>query len=224
MGIEGGGKPQPFRPAFQQFEPGGTGVAGRSGERRGGDLSGGAVISPLVVDLIRGMEQAREGIHRRGFTQFHPVFWMYDKICEMVADYSPRWRQYAQSEEGRRSLQKEGIDTHKINTWNGVSDEGLRERQQFFSDVATAYGIAAYDQFTPRQKNRFRKELRDQIKVENIGNVTLSEHQRQVLAQIAVATETPVNPAQETYHFYTILQQPDITEEAMRKDPRYSTW
>lgn len=76
----------------------------------------------------------------------------------------------------------------------------------------------------PRQKDRFREELRDQIRVENIGNVTLNEHQRQVLTQIAQATETPVNPDQETYHFYTVLKQPEITEEEMEQDQRYSTW
>jgi len=224
MFVEGGGRPQPFRPAFQKFDASLPGAAGGKGERRGGDLSGGAVLSPLVVNLLGLMEQARQAREGRGFTDFHPPFWMYSQITEGANDFSPHWRRHAQSEAGRKWLQKAGINPDTINTRNEISDEGLRERQKFLSDIATAYGIAAYTQFTPRQKDQFRKELREQITVENIGNVTLNEHQRLVLTQLAAATETPVKPEQETYHFYTILQQPDITEEAMEQDPRYSTW
>ncbi|HLW02686.1 MAG TPA: hypothetical protein VKT82_28790 [Ktedonobacterales bacterium] len=223
MGIESGGKPQPFRPAFQQFEPGGTGAAG-NGERRGGDLSGGAVLSPIATDLVRLMREAQQTRRGRGFTDFYPQWWMYSQIVEGANDYSPRFRRRMQSESGRRGLRKAGINPDVLNSRQNISDGELRERQRFFSTIASAYGIAAYDQFTPRQKDQLRKELREQITVEGIGNVTLSEHQQQVLAQIASATETPVHPDQTTYHFYTVLQQPDITEEAMEKDPRYSTW
>lgn len=229
------GRPaQPIQPVLQKFDAGLPGGAGRptqpnllqaGGERRQNTLSGGAVMSPLVANLVGLMEQAQQARERRGlFTEFYPQFWMYDKIVEVAGDYSPSWRRYVQSEEGSRSLREEGINPDNINTRDEISDAGLEERQQFFSDIATAYGIAAYDQFTPRQKNRFREILRNDITVLNIGDVTLNEHQRIVLSQIATTTNTPIDPTQETYHYYTILQQPNITEKEMEQDPRYNTW
>ncbi len=171
------------------------------------------------------MEQARQAIERRGDTEFYPQFWMYDKIGEIVSDYSPEWRIYVQSEEGKRGLQKAGINTDNINLREKISDEGLEERQQFFRDIKWAYGIAAYLQFTLRQKDVFRENLRGWIQVvPNIGNVALNEQQRTVLTQIASATNTPVDPDQKIYHFDAVLSQPEITEEEMDEDPRYDTW
>jgi hypothetical protein len=208
-------------PNFQQFEPVGTGTARLgSGERRGNVQQGGAVMHPLARNLIGLMEQARQARERRGFTEFYPPFWMYDKISYMVIDYSPDWRRRVLS----GALEREGINTSNIDVRPELSDQDLEEREQFFRGIAKAYGIAAYSQFTPRQKNVFRDELRKNIRNLNIGNVTLTEQQRVVLQHIAEATNTPINPEQETYHYYTVLQQPDITEEEMREDPRYGTW
>jgi hypothetical protein len=209
----------PSQPAFQQFKAGLPGLG--SGERRESVQQGGAVMHPLALELVRLMEQARQKVLRRSeYSQFHPPFWMYDKISYMVIDYSPHWRRRVLS----GALEREGINTDDIDVRPELSDQDLEARQQFFSGIATAYGIAAYQQFTPMQKNQFREELRGDIREFNIGNVTLTEQQRVVLQHIAEATNTPINPEQETYHYYTVLQQPDITEEEMREDPRYGTW
>src|SRR5207245_3297819 len=137
-------------------------------------------------------------------------------------DYSPFWRSYFKSEGGKRFARQEGLDPY-INLRSEISDEGLEERQQFFGDIATAYGIAAYRQFTPRQKHRFREILREDITNFNIGNVTLNEQQRELLTQIATANNKPIDPDQAEYHYYTVLTQPDITEKEMEEDPRYFT-
>src|SRR6266536_2251161 len=79
---------------------------------------------------------------------------------------------------------QQAIETDNINLRPELSDEELEERQQFFWDIQRAYGIAAYSQFAPRQKNVFREELQQDRRELNIGNVTLSEPQRQVLIQI----------------------------------------
>lgn len=200
---------QPPKPVYQQF-----------GERSGNALSGSAVMSPVVVNLLGLMEQARQTVERRGFTEFYPPFWMYDKLLEVAAEYSPAWRERVKSESFQRFAQKVGINTDNINTRDEISDEGLEERQQFFGDLATAYGIAAYSRFTPRQKDRFRQYLREL----NIGSVTLSERQREVLGYITTATETPFNSNQTEYEFATVLTQPEITEREMEDDPRYNTW
>ncbi|HEU5376682.1 MAG TPA: hypothetical protein VFV38_14700 [Ktedonobacteraceae bacterium] len=195
-----------------------------TGERKGNSLAGGAVMSPLAANLVGFMEQARQTRERQGFREFYPQWWMYTALSEGAGGFSPNWRNRVTSEEGKKRLQKEGININSINTREEISDEGLQEREQFFRDIATAYGIAAYAQLTPRQKGQLRKELREEIAVSNADTITLNEHQRQVLSQIASATETPLNPQQETYQYSTILQQPDITAEEMEKNPGYSTW
>jgi hypothetical protein len=222
-GVEYGVRPRPVekRSAFFAGLPG---AAGGNGERRGSNLPGNQIISPLAANLIRLMEEAREQVLRRGSTEFYPPFWMYDKILEIVNDYSPHWRSRVQTEDFKRFAQKVGKNIEDINLRPELSDEELDQRQHFFSAIQTAYGIAAYPHFTPRQKNRFREILREDIRELNIGNVMLSEQQRQVLTQIAAATGTPIDPDQETYHYHTVLRQPDITEQEMREDPRYGTW
>lgn len=90
-------------------------------------------------------------------------------------------------------------------------------------DVHRAYGIAAYSQFTPRQKDQLRQNLRSNITTLNIGSVTLNEQQRELLTQIAIATNTPIDPDQEEYQYSTVLMQLDIAEEEMEQDPRYNT-
>ncbi len=184
---------------------------GRNGERQGSDVQANALISPLAANLIHLMEQERQRVLARSeYSEFYPQWWMYDKISNIASDYSPRWRRQVLGE--KEALRHE------------LSNEELDERQQFFRGIQIAYGIAAYPQFTPRQKDAFREELREDIRDFNIGNVTLSEPQRQVLSIIATATETPIDPDQETYHYYTVLQQPDISEKEMEEDPRYDTW
>lgn len=181
-------------------------------------------MSPVVVHLVGLMKQAQLARIESGFTDFYPHWWMYSQIAEGANDYSPRWVRRGQSEAGRRSLQKEGINPDTLNLRSELNDGELQERQQFFSDIATAYGIAAYAQFTPRQKDQFRKELREDITNFDIGNVTLNEHQRQVLSQIATATSIQIDPTQETYQYSTILQQPNITKEELENDERFTTW
>ena len=218
------GQARPFGlPNFQQFgersTPGTPGY--RSGERRGSIQQGGAVMPPLARNLIGLLEQERQRVLSRSeYSQFSPQWWMFNKILEVGNDYSPHWRRRVLSGE----LEKEGIDVGNINVRPELSDQELDQRQRFFTDIQTAYGIAAYPQFTPKQKNRFREELREEIRDFNIGNVTLTEQQRVVLQHIAAATNTPIDPHQETYHYYTVLQQPDITKAEMRADPRYSAW
>jgi hypothetical protein len=178
----------------------------------------------LVGNLRALIEQARLNRERREFSEFYPQWWMYDRIGLTIAEYSPEWRRWVQSEAGQRQSQEMGIDTNDINPRNEISDEGLAERQDFFRAIKWAYGIAAYPQFTPRQKDAFRGELRDWIRVADIGSITLNEHQRQILSHIAAATDTPIDTDQTEYHFYTVLRQPDITEKEMQEDPRYATW
>src|SRR5947199_7187208 len=55
------------------------------------------------------------------------------------------------------------------------------EVRHMIADISTAYGIAAYPQFTPRQKDQFRENLRLDIRDLNIGSVTLNERQREIL-------------------------------------------
>jgi len=205
-----------------------VGAEQRSGQEQfvestGSDLARNTPLPPIAANLVRLMEQAREERQEQGYTEFYPQWWMYTKGLELVNDYSPYWRRRVQSEGFQRLAQKEGIHVEDINLRSEISDEGLEERQQFFRDIATAYGIAAYAEFTPRQKNRFREELREDIQDLNIGNVTLNEQQRELLTQIGTATNTPIDPDQEEYHYYTVLTQPDITEEEMENDPRYNT-
>jgi hypothetical protein len=183
-----------------------------------------AVINPIAANLVRLMEQARQARERRGFTEFYPPFWMYDRIGLVVAEYSPSWRRRVQSEEFQRFAQKEGINIDDINLRSEISDEGLEERQQFFSSIQLAYGIVAYPQFTPCQKNVFREELRETIRISNTGNVNLNEPQRELLTQIAIATKTAIDPDQGMYDFDTVLKQPEITKEEMLENPRYDTW
>lgn len=204
-----GGEVRPARPSLPLGQ-----------ERSGGDLSGGAAMSPLVMNLVRLMGQERERAYNRS-RGFYPSWWMYNKIRDITMDYSPEWRGYVKSEKGRKSLQAGRIDPDSINTWDNISDEGLNERQDFFDEINWAYGIAAYPQFTPMQKNSFRDNLQRWKKNINIDSVTLTEQQRQVLSQIATATETPIDPDQQEYRFSTVLQQPDITDEEMIKDPRF---
>ena len=97
------------------------------------------------------------------------------------------------------------------------------EVRHAIADVQTAYGIAAYQEFTPRQKNRFREVLREDTHRLNNGSVILNEQQRELLTQIAIATSIPINPEQEEYHSSTVLAQPEITEEEIEQDPRYNT-
>jgi hypothetical protein len=215
-GVEG----RPGQEAYQQFKAGLPGNC--SGERSGSDQPKNEVISPLAANLVRLMEQARQAIERRGDTEFHPPFWMYDKISSIVNDYSPDWRRRVISR--KESLQKEGINSDTINLRTELSDEELEERQYFFEDIQWVYGIAAYPQFTPRQKNVFREDLQGWQDVVDIRSVTLNEQQRTVLAQIASATHTPIDPDQEEYSFDTVLSQPEITKEEMRKDHRFYTW
>ena len=217
-GVEG----SPGQEAYQQFKAGLPGNS--SGERRGSDHSKNTLTSPLAANLVSLMEQARQNVLQRGSSEFYPQFWMYDKISGIVNDYSPDWRRRVQSEGFRRFAQRTGINIHDINLRSELSDNELEERQQFFRDIANAYGIAAYLQFTPMQKDQFRGELRENIRYSDIANVTLTEQQRVVLQYIASATDTPVDPDQEKYSFDTVLTQPEITEEEMLKDPRYDTW
>jgi len=194
------------------------------GETSGSDSSKNVVITPIAANLVRLMAQARQDVERRGSTEFYPQWWMYDKISQVVSFNSPHWRRRVQSEEFQRFAQRLGINTSNINLRSEISDEELEERQHFFRDIATAYGIAAYSQFTPRQKDQFREELREEITELNFGNVTLNEQQRELLRDITTATNTPFNPNYEEYHFATVLNKPDITEEEMQEDPRYDTW
>src|SRR5207248_3133907 len=138
-GVEG----RPGQEAYQQFKAGLPGNT--SGERRGSDQSKNTLISPLAANLIQLMEQARQARERRGFTEFYPPFWMYDKISNIVNDYSPHWRRRVISE--KETLQEEGISTDNINLRPELSDEELEVRQQFFCDIQLAHGIAAYPQF-----------------------------------------------------------------------------
>jgi hypothetical protein len=201
-----------YRPDGEQFA-----------ESTGSDLARNAPMPPIAANLVRLMEQAREERQRQGYTEFYPHWWMYTKSYEVVAEYSPAWRRRVQSEGFQRFAQNAGINIEDINLRSEISDEELEARQQFFRDIFTAYGIAAYQEFTPRQKDRFREILREDITEFNIGNVTLNEQQRELLTHIGIATSTPIDPDQETYHYYTVLTQPDITEEEMKQDPRYDT-
>jgi len=144
----------------------------------------------FVAGIRALMEQAREGVQRRGFSEFDPPFWMHDKLIEVAGEMGDR------NDEVRRAIY----------------------------ELSTAYGIAAYSQFSPMQKNRFRENLRSQIRARNIGSVTLSERQRELLGYITAATDTPFDPNQTEYQYSTVLTQPDITEEEMEEDPRYNTW
>ncbi len=217
-GVEG----RPGQEAHQQFKAGLPGNS--SGEQRGSDQSKNTLISPLAANVVRLMEQTRQAIERRGDTEFYPQFWMYDKILSIVNDYSPDWRRRVQSEGFRRFAQKTRNNINDINLRGELSDNELEERQQFFRDIATAYGIAAYSQFTPMQKDQFRDELKEDLRNSNIGTVILTEQQRVVLQHIATTTNTLVDPDQEEYDFDTVLIQPEITEEEMDEDPRYDTW
>ena len=171
------------------------------------------------------MEQARLARERRGFAEFYPPFWMYDKIDMISQDYSPEWRIHVQSEGFKSFAQRAGINTDTINLRNELSDDELVERQQFFRVVQWVYGIAAYPQFTPAQKNEFREELRRSIERGIIPDqLTPTELQRQLLTDITTATGTPFNSDQEEYHVSTVLNQPEITEEEILEDPRYDTW
>ncbi len=160
------------------------------GERSGNSESRNTVIPPLSTNIVRLMEQAREGVRRRGFTEFYPQFWMYDKILEVSVEMGDR------NAEVRNAI----------------------------ADVSTAYGIAAYPQFTPRQKDQLRKNLWQDVRTLNIGSITLNEQQRELLQHIATATNTPIDPDQTEYDYSTVLTQPEITKEEMAKDPRYNTW
>ena len=193
------------------------------GETSGSDSSKNVVITPIAANLVRLMAQARQDVERRGSTEFYPQWWMYDKISQVVSFYSPHWRRRVQSEEFQRFAQRLGINTSNINLRSEISDEELEERQHFFRDIATAYGIAAYSQFTPRQKDQFRENLRLDSRELNISSVTLNEQQREILSHIGTATNTPIDPDQEEYQYATILTQPEITEEELEQDPRYNT-
>jgi hypothetical protein len=160
------------------------------GERSGSGEARNTVIPPLAANIVRLMEQAREGVRRRGFTEFYPQFWMYDKILEVSVEMGDR------NAEVRNAI----------------------------ADVSTAYGIAAYPQFTPRQKDQLRTNLRQDIRRLHIGSVTLNEQQRELLQHIATATSTPIDPDQTEYEYTTILAQLEITAEEMERDPRYNTW
>ena len=160
------------------------------GETSGSRESRNTVIPPLAANIVRLMEQAQEGVRRRGFTEFYPQFWMYDKILEVSVEM-------------------------------GIRNAEVRNA---IADVSTAYGIAAYPQFTPRQKDQFRTNLRQDIQTLNIGSVALNGQQRELLQHLTTATNTPINPDQAEYDYNTVLAQPEITEEEMAKDPRYNTW
>ena len=188
-------------------------------EGSGGDLSRNGPMSPIAANLVRLMYQAQEARQAQGYTEFYPQWWMYTTSYEIISEYSPSWRRRVLS----GALETEGITTDTIDVRPELSDQDLEARQQFFRDIFTAYGIAAYSQFTPRQKDRFREILREDITEFNIGNVTLNEQQRELLTHIGIATNTPIDPDQETYHYYTVLTQPEITEEEMELDPRYDT-
>ncbi|SRR6266487_688828 len=160
------------------------------GERSGSGEARSTVIPPLAANMVRLMEQAREGVRRRGFTEFYPQFWMYDKILEVSVEM------------GKRNA----------------------EVRNAIADVSTAYGIAAYPQFTPRQKDQLRTNLRRDIRTLHMGSVTLNKQQRELLQHVATATNTPIDPDQAAYDYHTVLTQPEITKEEMAKDPRYNTW
>jgi hypothetical protein len=162
----------------------------QNGERSGSGEARNTVIPPLAANIVRLMEQAREGVRRRGFTEFYPHFWMYDKILEVSVEMGER---------------------------HG-------EVRNAIADVSTAYGIAAYRQFTPRQKDQLRTNLRRDRQTLHIGSVTLNEQQRDLLQYVATATNTPIDPDQSEYDYSTVLAQPEITKEQMEKDPRYNTW
>jgi hypothetical protein len=149
-----------------------------------------AIIPPLTANIVSSLEQAREGVRRRGFTEFYPQFWMYDKILEVSVEMGNR------NDEVRNAI----------------------------VDVSTAYGLAVYPQFTPRQKDQFRENLRQDIRTLNIGSITLNDQQRVLLQHIATATDTPIDPDQTEYNYNSVLSQPEITEEEMKKDCRYNTW
>jgi len=97
------------------------------------------------------------------------------------------------------------------------------EVRHTIADISTAYGVAAYAQFTPRQKDQFRENLRLDRRELSISSVTLNEQQREILSHIGTATNTPIDPDQEEYQYATILTQPEITEEELEQDPRYNT-
>jgi hypothetical protein len=160
------------------------------GERSGSGESRNTVIPPLAANIVRLMEQAREGVRRRGFTEFYPQFWMYDKILEVSVEM------------GNRNA----------------------EVRNAIADVSTAYGIAAYPQFTPRQKDQLRTNLWRHIRTLHVESVTLNGQQRELLYHIATATNTPIDPDQTAYEYNTVLTQPEITQEEMEQDRRYNTW
>jgi len=134
-------------------------------------------------------------------------------------------------EQARQNRERQGLTEFYPQWWMYTKSlevavemgERNDEVRHSIADISTAYGIAAYAQFTPRQKDQFRENLRLDIRDLNIGNVTLNEQQREILTQIGTATNTPIDPAQEEYHYYTVLNQPDITEEEMEQDPRFNT-
>lgn len=134
-------------------------------------------------------------------------------------------------EQAREARQEQGLSEFYPQWWmytnivEVTAEMGGRNGVVFDAlfDVSRAYGITAYSQFTPRQKDQFRENLRLDIRDLNIGSVTLNEHQREILTHIGTATNTPIDPDQAEYHYATILTQPDITEEEMEQDPRYNT-
>jgi hypothetical protein len=134
-------------------------------------------------------------------------------------------------EQARAARQEQGLTEFYPNWWmytnivEVTAEMGGRNDVVFEAlfDVSRAYGIAAYQQFTPRQKDQFRENLRLDIRDLNIGSVTLNEQQREILTHIGTATNTPIDPDQVEYQYATILTQPDITEEEMEQDPRYNT-
>ncbi len=134
-------------------------------------------------------------------------------------------------EQAREARQEQGLTEFYPQWWmytrslEVAVEMGERndEVRHMIADISTAYGIAAYPQFTPRQKDQFRQNLRLDIRDLNIGSVTLNERQREILIQIGTATNTPIDPDQAEYQYATILTQPDITEAEMEQDPRYNT-
>ena len=218
-GIEG----RPGQETHQQCKAGLPGNS--SGEQRGSDQSKNTFISPLVVNLVRYMELARQTRERRGFTDFYPPFWMYDSLDKIRQDYSPEWRMHVQSEAFSRFAQRTGVNPDNIQLRNELSDDELAERQQFFTVVQWVYGIAAYPQFTPAQKNEFREELKRARELGIIPDQLIpTEPQRQLLTDITTATNTQFHPDQEEYHVAMVLNQPEITEEELVEDSRYDTW
>src|SRR5579872_1073594 len=121
------------------------------------------VINSACLLMEPGAEQParlplggeRKGSDQVGSTIINPIAANIVRLMEQAqqtrerhgfSEFYPQWWMY------NKILEVEVEQGH---------GENKPELVSFLSDMKTAYGITAYAQFTPRQKNRFREILRN---------------------------------------------------------------